>query len=396
MANLRIVSLACLCVAGTLGARVAVAQTVAPTTMPSGLPATLVSFSGEDVLAEEAFLAIGKQAGVRFATQPNNLWDSEDLTIPMSVDLKDRPFWSAVRALCADADVQPNQNYGGGGPNAARRVTLTQQNMMGHNNRTAVKPWTELPTFEVDGFLVQAIAFNRQQSINYQVPEQGHNMCSVQLTAYVDPAIRVASFNGAARVEEAIDDNGNSMVIDDKSRNVQYGSNNQRGLTYQVHVPLKYPTANPGKKIAKLRCTLILRGGDKMDTLAVDKPLEAAKVSKAFGDMTITFHELKKMPSAEGQPAQYQLRIGISRDDERGGADTHNLLQSAQLVDDKGVALSFHGGGGGGNNVYTFNYSARNNEDGQPTGEPVRWSIELPSDARVMRIPVEFKDLPMP
>lgn len=390
----KLVSLASFCIAGALGAigSVAVAQTAAPTTMPSGLSATLVSLSNDNATAEEAFLSIGRQAGVKFVTQPPNLWDSEEMAMPLALELKDRPFWSAVRELCTEANVQPNMHYGGHGGDG-RRVTLTSPTMMGGNPDS--RPWSKLPTVEVDGMLVQATAFNRQQSVNYQFPGHSQNHSSVQLTVFVDPAIRVSSFNGGARVEAAVDDNGNSLVIDEKGRNmIHYGSNSQNGLVYTVQAQLKYPEKNPGKKITNLRCTLLLRGGDKVDSLTVDKPLEAAKVSKEFGDTTVTFHGLKKIDAPEGQPAQYQLRVGLTRDDERGD-DPWAVMRTAQLLDDKGVPLSFSGGGGG-NNIYTVTYAARNNDDGQPTGEPVRWMIELPTGTRAIRVPVEFKDLPMP
>jgi len=350
---------------------------------------TLINLSLKGTGPQEAFDEIAKQAGVKFSTQ-GNLWEQDSMQEPIDVDFKDRPFWSAVRELCSEYKLQPQMNFN---RTSARRIML-QQVYAGNNAN--VKRWDELPTAEAGGLLVQATGFNRQQNINYQNTEQSANYCSVTLLAYVDPAIRVSSFKGAAKVEEAVDDNGNSLVPDEKSR-MSFGGNTERSMIYSVNVPLKYPQKNPGKKIVKLRCTLSLRGGDKVDTLAVEKPLEAGETSKQFGDLNVTFYSLKKTGNQDGARATYTLKVGFTRDsdDDNGGNNFWNLLQMSQLVDAKGKALNFNGGGGGNNNTFNATFTTRDDGEGA-SGEPVKWSLELPTGTKTIKVSVEFKDLPMP
>lgn len=395
MANRHFLSIAVLCVTGTFATfnGPALAQTATPATAPvaTGLPTTLINYDGANITAEEAFFDIGKQAGIKFVTQPQNLWDSDAMAEPITINLKERPFWSAIRELCRETNLQPSPNYGSD-RNDPRRLSLMQTSVMG--DRGQARPWSETPIVEVDGFLVQATGFDRQQSIHYQFPKRGQNSCVVPLMVYVDPAVHVVSFNGAARVDEAVDDNGNSLLVDpERARSITYGPNNKWALAYNVLVPLKYPDTNPGKKIAKLRCTLILRGGEKVDTMSVEKPLQAAKSEKAFGDITLTFHSLKKTDATPGQRARYRLTVGVTGDDKRDG-DIYNLLQTGQLIDANGVALVSRNGSIR-DDMCTLDYSP-NDDDGQPAGDPVKWSIELPTATRSMRVPVEFKDLPMP
>jgi hypothetical protein len=47
---------------------------------------------------------------------------------------------------------------------------------------------------------------------------------------------------------------------------------------------------------------------------------------------------------------------------------------------------------------YTMNYRADNNGMGGdvPAGVPAKWSLELPAKTHAIKLPVEFKDLPLP
>jgi len=109
----------------------------------------------------------------------------------------------------------------------------------------------------------------------------------------------------------------------------------------------------------------------------------------------VTFHSLKKIANG-----MYELKIGITRDDQ-GGNNAWNLVQTAQLLDSKGRAYNNNGGGGGGQGDmadYTVNYQPINNGqvDDSPAGEPAKWVLELPTKSHTIKLPVEFKDLPLP
>jgi hypothetical protein len=347
---------------------------VEPTTR---LAVTLINFHLKQAEPEDVFDELARQGGVKFSTG-GIMWDQGSLQVAKDVDFTDRPFWSAVREACAmwDLSVQPNYDSG-------RRITLfSARHVHGGGEQKS-------PVCETDGFVIEAISFNHQQSVNYSEPESPHNFCSLQLRVYIDPALRVQSFSPYVKTDQAVDDAGNSMM-EDKNFITNYDASPIRSLVYDCGVFLKYPQ-NAGKKIARLRGCLQLRVGEKMDSMTVDKPLEAAETSKTFGDTTVTFHSLKKM--AEGKT--YRLSVSVSNDAFDQVAGIRNFLQTrAQLLDDKGRAFKFAGGGGGGEE-FNANYIRNAGEDAA-VGEPAKWVIELPSQTHKVRVPFEFKDLPLP
>jgi hypothetical protein len=355
----------------------ALAQTSknAPTTRPG---VTLINLHLKQAVAQDVFDELTRQADVKFTTN-GNIWDQDSLQIPKDVDFTDRPFWSAVWEACGLWNLSIQQNYSN---------DLTRHIMLFSTGQMPAGDMPKLPVYEADGFVIQALSFSRQQSVSYSQAGSATNFCNVQLRVYVDPALRVQSYNSTARTDQAVDDAGNSMTQNVNGRMPFVGSSPPHSLLFDCDVPLKYPN-NPGKKIARLKGSLQLRVADKMDSLTIDKPLQAAQTSKTIGNITVTFYSLKKM-------AEPNYQLSVSFDVNTIGSDTvWQLLQNnAQLLDDKGRQFQEVGGSGTWNK-YTVNYVRHAGED-SPIGDPVKWVIELPSKAHTMRVPFEFKDLPLP
>ncbi len=335
----------------------------------------------KQALPEDVFAELGKQAGIHFTPNNQNMWESESLQNGIDIDFTNKPFWSAVREACGLWSISPQPNYN----NTPKHITIGQAQ--------SDRAWDSLPAYESMGCFVQAVSFTRVQTVSYggQGPVTSNN-CNLQLKVYLDPALRVQSFNPTARVREATDDAGHSMVLPpDNNRN--YNGGQQRSLIYECNVPLKYPD-NAGKKIANLKFDIPLRASTKGETLSVDKPLEATETEKAFGDITVIFQSLKKNPNG-----YYEAKVAIERtDDDNMNNDMWSLMQIAQLVDAKGRPFQYAGGGGGGgsNGHFEFNINYSNNGGNEKRGDPVKWSIELPLQPKPMKIPVEFKDLALP
>ena len=343
---------------------------------------TLVNLHLQQAMPQDAFDELAKQGGVKFTTM-GNFWDQPNMQTENDIDMTDKPFWSAVNQVCNLWGLAPQQNNWGPNPSPKQ----IQLNFSGNGQKG------KAPVFESDGFLVQALSFNRNQSVNYAMPEQSQNNCSVQLMVFIDPSLHISNFNQNPKVTVAVDDAGHSMVPD-ANNNVFYGGMQQRSMIYNLNVGLKYPD-NAGKKISDLKFTLSMRGSDTLDSLSVDKPLEAAESSKNFGDTTVVFHSAKKNGNG------YEVKIGITNDQQNGG-NAWGTLQSAQLLDAKGRAYNYGGGGGGGGRPdglaeYTINYMANGGmPQDNPSGDPVKWVLELPAKTHAIKVPVEFKDLPLP
>jgi hypothetical protein len=375
-----------------------------PTSAPATAPATQAAATSQPALTlitmhmkaqpKDAFDELAKQSGVKFVTA-NGLWDQDSMQDELQIDLDKRPFWSALNELCGVCNVAPQSanNFNGyGNTSNSRRLTLFQTGA-----GRAGKP--RLPTFESGGFMVQAVSFNRQQNVSYASPQPTQDFSNVQIMVYVDPAIRVSNFSQNIKATEAVDDKGQSMLLDNDAVGMSYGGFRGSSLIFPATIGLKYP-ANPGKKIASLKFTVQLRGSTEVETISVDKPLDANEVTKDFGGSTITFHSLKKSSRA----GFYELKIGFMSDGDQLNSDPLNMIQSAQLLDSRGHAFyATPGGGSSGNGTaeYTINYSStingmvRGGEDAA-SGQPAKWVLEIPIKSHAIKLPVEFKDLPLP
>jgi hypothetical protein len=351
------------------------APPVAPTTRPG---VTLINLHLKQAVPEDVFNDLARQGGVRFSTN-GNLWEQDAMQVAKDVDFTDRPFWSAVWQACGLWNLSIQQNYAN---NSVRHIMLfsTGQRPGGDQRK--------LPVYETDGFVIQALNFTRQQTVNYAQPGSFSGFCTVQLRVYVDPALRVQSFNSTARTDQAADDAGNSMRPDANNHTDFVPSDMPRSLLFDCAVPLKYP-ANPGKKLAHLNGTLQLRVADKMDSLTIDNPLQAAQSSKTIGNVTATFFSLKKIAETN-----YQLDVSLFGNALGGEASWLLLQNNEQLLDDKGRQFTYVGGNSSWNR-YTINYT-RTPAQNAPIGDPAKWTIELPSKVHTIRVPFEFTDLPLP
>jgi hypothetical protein len=244
--------------------------------------------------------------------------------------------------------------------------------------------------------MVQAMSFNRQQSINFGT-KQSSGSCSVQVMVYVDPGIHVSGVAQGLTATEAVDDRGNSMLpVDKPSADVFHP---MTYLIYPASVPLKYPE-HAGSKIASLKFNVQLRASADVDQLTIENPLESKKQTKDFGDTKVTFLSLKPA----NQPDTYELQMAFISENTQTTNDLYSMAQASRLVDADGHAFSARVGSGSMGGAYSqctiiYTVNRNNTQDNKaqpPSGPPAKWVVELPMKAKVIKVPVSFKDLPLP
>jgi len=344
-----------------------------PATSPT-TPATvtLVNLHLNQALPQTVFAELAKQGGIRI-TADADLWQRPAMQEPLDVDFSNRPFWLAVRDACRMCSLQIRPVGTGGG----RSILLSPT-----RNSRASQP---RPVCESNGCVIEAVAFAHRLSVNYVEPDVFRESCGLELMVYMDPALLVRKVNANIRADQAVDDQGNSMLAD-KPGDPSDGYLFAQALVCDCTAALKYP-ASVGKKIADFKCTLSLQNVDKSETLTIDQPLDAAETSKDFAGTTITFESLQR--SAQGG---YELKAHAARANDRAPNEpAYQLFQAGQLLDVNGRAFHQESISAAGNNC-TIRYS-RNGDAGITHGQPVKWIIELPTQVHVMMIPVEFKDL---
>ena len=152
---------------------------------------TLVSASLKNVTAREAFTEIAKQANVRI-----DVSDLEREDVPrFSMDITPRPFWQAVRELCTKTSLQPDIR---GEPPQIVVDSLPTR-------------WCNRPASVHGSFLVIAERIERDYKVDLAKPDELQHRFTLQLTAYSDPKLLVLKNARDTKLEEAVDERGNSL-----------------------------------------------------------------------------------------------------------------------------------------------------------------------------------------
>jgi hypothetical protein len=240
--------------------------------------------------------------------------------------------------------------------------------------------------------MVVASRIYRSDAIDLANPASVQHDFQLSLVAFVEPKIRVVQSSYNVRIDEAVDDHGNSLAFNEPTPE---GMSTGRQWMWNLNARLKYPAEHPGKKITRLRGGMRFVVQTRSETLDVPNVLTAKNVQKTIAGRRILLKEVKKNgESYEVQTTVY--RAGLSQAD--WNAMTYPGA-AIRLLDKDGKALSSRGwGGGGGPDEMNYNWTfARDNWGGEEkAGEPFRLVWEIPTETRPMDVDFSFKDLPMP
>lgn len=376
----------------------------APPTAPVGAPVaslkvepTTFALQLDETLAEDVFTQITTQTGIKFYTEPGNLFEQDQYQIPKPILVEKKAFWAAMKEVCETYNIYPQlYNYGRSGV-GNQRICMTQ-----HNN-----PWGNHPSCVTDLFLITANSINRSSYINLGNPEANRNNAagdsiSVNFTIFADPKLRLGPVSSQFKLEEAKDENGLSLIRAG-NENQYYGGyrESQRTSIWQASASLIRPE-NAGERIASFKGTLQATIYTKIEKWEVADILKAKDVSKTFGATTYT---IKKVTASTNKYPSYTVELSVSTTAPVNNFGSNNNFDtnSAQLLDAEGNIYSVNGWSGGGSGSRmdrSMTFSApRNYVDGVEVGtagEPVKFVMELPTATKDVSIPVTFTDLPLP
>lgn len=369
---------------------------------PAGAPAavlkvepTTFALQLEETLAEDVFTQITTQTGIKFYTEPGNLFAQDQYQIPKPITVEKKAFWAAMKEVCETYNVYPQvyNNYGrnaGGG----QRVGLNQYN----------NPWGKHPICVTDLFMITANNINRSSYINLGNPEANRNNAagdsvSMSFTVFADPKLRLGPVNSQLKVEEAKDENGLSLLRPG-SDNQYYGGYReaQRGSVWQANANFIRPE-NAGQRIASLKGTLQATIYTKVEKWEVADILNAKDISKTYGAVT---YGIKKVTNNGNNGYTVELTMSTTAPVNNFGNSNSIDTTSAQLLDADGKIYLANGWGGGSDGrviTRSLQFTPMNryngNEDDKP-GEPVKFVMEIPTATKDVTIPVTFTDLPLP
>jgi len=377
------------------------APAASPVLAPAKIAPTTVTLKLEEALVEDVFSQITEQTGIKFSTQPGNLFEQDQFQVPKAVNVDKKDFWPALQEICDTFNVYPQlYNYYGPGRGDARRITLA----MGNN------PWGKHPVCASGLFMITANSVSRSTYIQLGNPNQPKNPGStnIQFTVFADPKLRLAGSNNQIKLEEAKDENGLSLLPPNLGNNVYYGGYGEtpRGFTFSTSVNLVMPE-NAGTRIATLKGTMQVPVITKQEKWEVADVLNVKDVSKKFGNSTYTLKKITPQ-GKDGNNPYYTVEVAVSTTNMTDGRfDSSNMIgdiNRIQLLDADGKLYVSNGWGGGGSNgmvtrSITFMPAERFNGNGGDvanTGAPVKLVWEIPTEIKELTVPVSFSDLPLP
>jgi hypothetical protein len=276
------------------------------------LEPTKVRLDVDDLPLNEIVQRLNQQVSFRVALYPENntRWKSKRLTIHESAPID---FWKAVDRLCAAADLQYNPMLQGYAGHREPIFTLTA---------AAVRGTT--PNSDSGPFRVSLLGVHYQRDVSFASPQPSLSIqFHAQLQVVGEPRLTVQQ-TAAARLVEAVDDLGNSLIPPGHDNSAIHRFSGYFGMAsgavMQVQAFLHRPV-DAGKRIKKLRGTIPVSVSSRLpDPLVI--PLQNA-AGKTFGgeDLQITVH------SVSGPPNNRQSTIELSVkafDDRAAGPENIN------------------------------------------------------------------------
>jgi hypothetical protein len=341
-------------------------------TGPSVITIRMTNAKPQDVFAE-----LARQARCEFTPQQKNMWTSRNFPA-VTMDLERVNFWTAFKEACAKSGVSP-VTWG----NQQRGMQLTP-----HGGNVQ---WNG-PTVFSGPFMVVATRVHKSSSIDLANPLNVQREFAINLMAFAEPKVRVHQSSYNVKVEEAVDDKGNNLMLNDRMGD---GLNSGNQWAWNLTARLAWPE-NPGTRLKKFKGSVRFLVQTRSETLDVPEITKVKGVTKTVGGRRILIKEMKQNGS------QYELHVTMYRDgmSQNDWGMMESPYYSTRLMDKDGRQLNANGwGGGGGPNERNFQWTFSRDTfgpDNEKVGEPYRLVWEVPLETRDVKAGFEFLDLPLP
>ena len=338
--------------------------------------ASLITLHMTGAKPAEVFAEISRQASAELRASPVNLWESK--SFPASdIDMERQPFWQALGDICNKFGVALQNN-------------MAMEMVIG-DKAAGPKLWGEAPSVISGPFLVVCASIHRSHSIDLNQVKNVRRSCNVQFMIYPEPKMRVLQGTHMVRIEEAVDEKGNSLAIPGLAPDMSYNPNTWPwNLTASL-----MPQVNTGQRIARLRGSGRFVIQTRSEQAEIGDVQNARGVTKVVAGKRFTLKEVRK------QGNQYVAMITLYRAGWTQGEWNYMMYpQPFRMVDEHGVPLMRLGNGnsGGGPDQMDVDIQfQRQNWNGtENAGEPVKLLWEVPVETKEIGVPFEFRDLPLP
>jgi hypothetical protein len=361
----------------------------AATTQPSA-----ITLHAKNASARQVFDDLARQCGTVLPTTPNDLFDKS--LPPITIDLDRQPFWSAVKRLGEVSGVEPFLNSDDPYP----RMQLGVGTGFWEEPHALAGP-------------VVVFVNDISRSATVELAKASHSVerdITIELTAFVEPGLRVVSVSPAPGLVQAIDENGKaltSLPLNDPDGERQPGRRFNSSLadqpgtrvwTWEMMMRLNCPE-DAGRKIARLRGQTHVRVATAVQLVEFQDVMKIKGVSKPVGPATLTFRSMMKAD------IEYVLRIGFRRDKtpaaewEALGHSIYNGMLS--LYDEQGRVVADRCTENGGEYSdtkieATLRFVREAGVTHPDAGEPHKLVWQAPTAFKDLPIEFELSDLPIP
>jgi hypothetical protein len=339
--------------------------------------ASLITLHMKGAKPAEVFAEISRQASAQLRPSPVNLWESKSFPA-IDIDIERRPFWEAIGEVCGKFGLAPQNN-------------MAMEMVIGERN-AGPKLWGEAPSVISGPFLVVCAYINRSHSIDLNQAKNVRRSCDVRFMIYPEPKMRVLQGTHTVRLEEAVDENGNSLAIPGLPPDLGFNTNT---WPWNMSAALM-PQVNTGQKIARLRGAGRFIIQTRAEQAEISEVQSARGVTKVVAGRRFTLKEVRK------QGNQYVAMITLYRAGWSQSEWNYMMYpqQTFRMVDARGVPLMRLGNGssnGGQDQMDVDIQFQRQNWNGtENAGEPVKLLWEVPVETKEIGVPFEFLDLPLP
>ncbi len=385
--------------AAALPKRVRPIPTTTPANLATAVP-TRVTLRHRAARPKDVVEDLARQAGVPIRVfGAGDGWGAAGLH-PVTIDADQRPFLEVFRDVCRQAALEP-ASYA----RDTRTIWLNpRQAMLERRGRSAERDvWIDSPAVVSGPLMFAATEVHTSSTLhlgpNAPQPPRG---TWVHFNVMADPNIDVRGASGTLLLDEAVDEQGNSLLPAVARRRVEQPLNpiSQGAVAWKATAQIELSAARGSKRIARLRGSTRIQVVTKTQTLDVPDVLYAQDT------------EHKQLPGVRCRIATVQARdhryyaieFVVHRDDveQKPWGQLHTLLSTErgiELLDGAGNPLrqiSREAGKGSWLNElrYTFHFT-RVYEDNQVVGEPARLIWEVPTQVNEVAVPVEFTDIPL-
>ena len=361
---------------------------------------TTVSLHVANANPRDVFAELGRQAGVRFAYLPDMLFQPQFGPAPkVTLDLTDRPFWSAVDEVCKQAGARATTFNQTGGAD----LTI----MAG-----AGDPLLTGPVSDQGRLVMVAQTYDRARQISY-ADGTSSGSDTVTLLALIDPKLRLSEpSQPLATVTVATDDKGASLVTTPtavaaaaglvrrgRGRPVPMRMMNAaafarsvgRGYTgagpmRQLTVDLKPPSAG-ATKVAVLKGTVALSVVGRSETMTVDDAAHAGHVVRTVGRFVVDVDKV----AVTDHGVSYTLSVRST-----DGTPVPSPLPEVRLEDAAGHPIGGYTGSRSSDSDGTRTRLTAELNTTTPVTGPVRLLWTVATQTRTVTLPFEIHDLALP